>query len=344
MNLSTARQTIELFYGSPLTVISDCLRGFITAAPGHDLIGCDFSAIEARVVAWLAGEEKVLELFRADKDVYVHAASGIYGVPMAEITKPQRAVGKVAILALGYQGGVGAFQTMARGYNVTMEPAYPALWAAAPRDRKAKAEAAWGSQGGRYEISREEFIASDLTKQAWRENNPAIVQYWYDVENAAIAAVMDPSRVYRAGAPGREIGYKVSGSFLWCRLPSGRVLCYPYPRLKDMETPWGAMKKGLTYMGEDSLSHKWVRQKAYGGLLVENNTQAVARDLLAEALPRLEAAGYPVVMHVHDEAILEPPAGFGSVEEVEKIMSVVPAWAAGLPVAAEGWRGRRFRK
>lgn len=333
--------------GAPLSAISDCIRGMLRARPGYEFIACDFSAIEARVIAWLAGEERVLEVFRGDGKIYELSAADVYGCKKEDITKedPRRQVGKVTILAFGYQGGVGAVQTMARGYGVKLEPTFDALWARATDDNKRIAKFIWELNGHKHDISQKEFVASDLIKQYWREANPNIVNYWGRLEQAAIAAVENPGQKYSAGAAGHQIVYVVNGSFLWCKLPSGRVLCYPYPKVSSMQAFEGSVSKPtLTYMTVDSYTKKWERRKSYGGLLAENVTQAVARDLLSDAIFRLEEAKYPVVMHIHDETVSEVPAGFGSVHEVEQILSKVPAWANGLPVAAEGWRGERFRK
>lgn len=317
---------IDMMYGPTMDAIADSLRGMIVAEPGNDLAAVDFSAIEARVLAWLAGQESVLDIFRTHGKIYEHAAAGIYHVPMERVTKDQRQIGKVAVLALGYGGGVGAFQSMARVYGVKVPDA-----------------------------------EADEIKSAWRAAHPAIVSYWYDLERAAVRALTDGG-VQAVGPRGREVKFRKAGSFLWLQLPSKRVLCYPYPELRIVDTPWGEQKEALTYMTElDSTTRKklgnkvlpdpnangnWCRISTYGGSLAENVTQAVAADLLRYSMETLESAGYPVVMHVHDEAVVEIASSCDdrTLEQIEELMAQTPAWAAGLPVSAEGWRAKRYRK
>lgn len=312
---------LDVMYGPVLDAVADSVRGMIVPRPGHHLIACDFSAVEARVLAWLAGEQSVLEVFKSHGKIYEHAAAQIYKKPIAEIVKDERQIGKVASLALGYGGGKGAFQTMARGYQVKVS----------------------------------DQLAEEI-KTAWRNANPHIVRYWYALESAAIEALRVP-HVVKAGPKGREVAYRKNGSFLWCRLPSGRVLCYPYPEIRQIETPWGEPKDALTYMAsiadtkgkvlpDPNASGKWQRVSTYGGSLAENVTQAVARDLLADAMLRLDGYGYQTVMHVHDEVVIEvrEDAPDDTLGVIEKLMAQVPSWAEGLPLAAEGWRGTRYRK
>jgi len=291
--------------GDVLPVVTDVIRALFTAAPGCALIAADFSAIEARGLAWLAGEEAVLDVFRGHGKIYELAASVIFGVRLEDVTPAQRAVGKVAVLALGYQGGVGAFQQMARGYGV--------------------------------HVSDEE---AEKIKVAWRSANRNIVGYWYAVERAAIEATQRHGTITQAGPDGRRVMMKHDGKHLWLRLPSGRLLCYPFA---SVDTRDGYRK--LRYMGVDSTrGGKWIDIQTYGGKLVENITQAFCRDLQAEAMLRLEERGYHIVMHVHDEVVCEVKRGEGSLEEVEALMAVVPDWAKDMPIKAEGWIGMRYRK
>jgi len=305
-----SRDYIDINYGPVLDALADCLRGMITAAPGHELVAMDFSAIEARVLAWLAGEEKVLDVFRGHGKIYEHAAAGIYQKPIEQITKDERQIGKVAVLALGYGGGVGAFQAMARGYGVKVDDA-----------------------------------RADEIKVAWRESHRNIVRYWYELEQAAIDAV-ELGVVTKAGKGKRVVTFKKAGSFLWCRLPSGRVLCYPYPRVGPRETPWGETKQALHFWAVNAMTNHWGEIATYGGSLAENVTQAVAACLLRESIVACEENNLPIVFHAHDEIVVEVPTERAerAEVEVEHLMSRVPGWATGLPLAAEGWRGFRYRK
>ncbi|NDB68797.1 MAG: hypothetical protein EB015_12490 [Methylocystaceae bacterium] len=303
------RDYIDMNYGPVMDAMADCLRGMIIAKEDHELVAMDFSAIEARALAWLAGEEAVLDIFRTHGKIYEHAAAGIYNKHIDDVTKDERQIGKVAILALGYGGGVGAFQSMARIYGVKVE------------DEKA-----------------------DEIKKAWRAANKNIVRYWRDLESAAIDSV-DLNVLTKAGPENREVQFRKNGSFLWCKLPSGRVICYPYPVIRKTQTPWGEDRNALYFMSVNGVSGKWEETSTYGGSLAENITQAVARDLLYSAIERLEENNFPIVFHAHDEVVTEIPTdNTNALHDVERLMTVLPAWAEGMPLAAEGWRGKRYRK
>ena len=177
---------------------------------------------------------------------------------------------------------------------------------------------------------------------AWRDAHPKIRNYWYSLEEAATQAITHPGNAYKVG----KVAYIKKGSFLCCRLPSGRVMYYPYPKIEMVDTPWGEKKMGITYMSQDSMTKKWTRCKTYGGSLFENIVQAAARDILADAMLRLDDAGFKIVMHVHDEIVAEVPTKNPkfALEVFEKGMSEVPQWAQGLPIVAKGWTGLRYRK
>ena len=303
---------LKTFFDSPMEAMASCIRGFLVPEPGKKYVAADFTAIEGRVLAWLANETATLQIYEGHGKIYEYTASLIYRCPISEIGKDdiRRLIGKVATLAMGYQGGVGAFQSMAKVYFLKVPDAQ-----------------------------------AENIRDLWREANPNIVKYWYNVENAAIAAVKTPGLKTVAGpADHRQIAFIVKGSFLFCRLPSGRAICYPYPQLKTVKTPWGQPKLALTYKG--TVLGKFVRRVAYGGLIVENITQAVARDLLAEALFRVEAHGYETVMHIHDEIVTEVNEAdhLKNAKNLEDILCTLPIWAQGLPINAAGWEGMRFRK
>lgn len=307
---------LDIFYANPLDCISQSLRSMLMAAPGHTLFVADYSNIEGRGIAWQAGEEWKLDAFRAydnktGPDIYLLTASGILKVPVETLNKesPERqSHGKVPELACGYGGGVGAFQQMAKTYLVKIENAL-----------------------------------AESIKNGWREKHPRIVQYWYDLEQAAKSAILNPGQPFAAGAEGRQSEYLVEGSFLWCMLPSGRPLCYPYPCIKPKMTPWGEMRDQVHYWHLNGITNKWEETHTYGGKLSENTTQAICRDVLAEAMLRVDDE-FPIVMHVHDEIVSEMPRGSNRVPEFERLVAQPPAWADGFPIAVEGWQGERYRK
>lgn len=301
-------------YAKPLAAVSGCLRGLFIAGPGKDLICSDYSAIEAVVLAMLAGEQWRIDVFRGHSRIYEMSASTITGVPFEEIIAhkkntgdhhPLRKLGKVAELASGYQGSVGA-------------------WKAFGADR--------------YLNSDEEILTA---VQEWRSASPKIVNFWHGLERAAKRAIQ-----YMGNAVGyRGVTYLSDGKVLSCKLPSGRKLHYHKPALVNALSPWGKPIVKIIYWGKCGTTGKFVQLDTYGGKLCENVVQAVARDLLTYAMVNLEKNGYTIVLHIHDEIVSEIPKGYGSGEEFEKIMMEMPAWAHGWPIKAAGvWRGKRYRK
>lgn len=293
-----------LYDDDPMSTAGAVTRSILMAAEGKELVVADYSAIEGRGLAWLAGEETELENYRKDLDPYILNAAMILHKDYNTITKEERqSPGKVSVLACGYGGSVGAVRK-------------------------------FGGEGMSDEQIKEQIV------RPWREAHPMTVAFWALLEEACTNAVEQTRRIFKA----RSIGFRVQNNFLMCRLPSGRVLYYYDPDIRPCETSWGEIKDSVTYMTVDGMTKKWIRTNTYGGKLAENVTQAICRDLMAEAMLRVESAGYPVVMTVHDELVAEVPKGFGSVEEFVKIMCEVPSWAQGFPIKAEGWRGKRYRK
>lgn len=334
---------IELLYGQPLTLVSDCIRSMICAPKGKILRSSDFSNIEGRGVAWEAGQKDKLGAFRAydDKtgpDLYLVAAAGIYNVDIKD-AEPHRQIGKVAELALGYQGGPRAFAKMAKAYGVRIAQHYDGIWGMAQKQFKEEALEAWDSRGRKTGMSRQGWLASEVIKLAWRAKNHRITAYWKEVEDAAITAVK-----HNVPTTAGKVKFRKSGSFLFCILPSGRSICYPYPRLREKKG-WGDGDNiQLVYKAVDQYTKKWGDKAYYGGLGVENITQAIARDVMAEAMIRVDNAGYNLVLTVHDEIITEDPIGFGSLDHFNELMATMPPWAEGFPISVGGWEGQRYRK
>jgi DNA polymerase len=310
---------------SVLLVISAMLRSMLRSGPGRRLMAADFSQIEARIVAWIAGQQDLLQLFASGGKVYEEMAADIYRVPVEEIENPseRRQVGKGTALGAGF--GMGAdthAENTKKQTGIVLERGQ--------RDEEGNllpGEIDWAQR------------AIDAYRQKYRN----VPRFWKEIEQAAMQAVLDPGTVTTCGH-GATIKYTVRGNVLWCILPSGRPLAYCQPEVRERKTPWGEMRGAVTFLGVNSLTKKWQRHAGYGGLFTENVVQAMARDLMASAMLRAEAAGYPIILTVHDEIMAEVPNGEGSLDELLRLMMVRPEWAQGLPVAAEGWEGERYRK
>ena len=293
-------EELDMLYESTPGVLSELIRTAFVPRPGCRFIVADFSAIEARVIAWLSGEQWRLEVFRQGGDIYCASASQMFHMPVEKHGQNShlRQKGKIAELALGYGGSVGALTAM-----------------------------------GALEMGLLEEELPSLVRQ-WREANPHIIRLWSQVENAAMTAVRERTEV----ALGR-LAFQYQSGMLFIALPSGRKLCYVKPRIQTNR--FGG--DGLTYEGVGE-SRKWTRIETFGGKLTENIVQATARDLLAESMLRLRDAGFEIVMHIHDEAVLEVPIGKSSAGEVCALMAEAPAWADGLPLRADGYECEFYKK
>lgn len=302
-------------FASPFEIVASLLRGTLRARPGRRLIAGDYSGIEARLTNWLAGQDDIVEMFRAGTDIYMHNARLMFhlGPEATKHSHPQeRQAGKAVELGCGFGMGHKKFQATA---------------AKAPY-----------------------FLTIDLpTSKAYvdfyRGRHPYVVDYWRDLNDAALAAVATPGSVHVVGtvAPVKLVQH---GGYLYLRLPSGRHLCYPRPRLRERPVPWDPTqtRPSVEVEGMDSQSRQWARYDLYGGILCENIVQAVARDLMAGGMLRVENAGYPVIFTVHDEVVADVPMAHGSVAEFGRLLEERPDWARSCPVNAEVWEGERYGK
>lgn len=327
--------TVEYYFGDAVAAVSGSLRGLFVAAPGHDLICSDYSAIEAVGLAWLAGEEWRKEVFRTHGKIYEMSASKATGIPLQQILDHKKQTGghhplrkpfKIAELAGGYGGWLGAWRRFSQKYKIP--------------------------------LGTDDEVKADIMR--WRDASPAIVEFWggqyrgkpwaanrraelFGVEGMFISAIQNPGRIFEY----RGMTFETRGDALYLRLLSGRYLTYHAPRLSPGGR-WDALQ--ISYEGwntnpDNGPTHQWIRMNTHGGRLVENIVQATCRDILRHGVVNLERAGYSVVLHVHDEIAAEVPEGWGSVEEFERIMATMPAWAADWPVrAAGGWRKKRYSK
>ena len=293
-------EDLDLLYDSTPEVLSELIRTAFVPKPGCRFIVADFSAIEARVLAWFAGEQWRLDTFAEGGDIYCASASKMFGIPVVKhgVNGHLRQKGKIAELALGYGGAVGALTAM-----------------------------------GALDMGLQEEELQPLVSQ-WRNSNPHITKFWWDVDAAAVKAVKERTEVAMG-----KLCFTYRSGILFVTLPSGRKLSYIKPRIT--QNRFG--RESLSYEGVGE-SKKWMRIETYGPKLVENIVQATARDLLAQAMLRLRNKGFEIVMHIHDEAVLEVPEGISGVEEICQIMSEQPDWAAGLPLRADGYECAFYKK
>ena len=293
-------EMLDMMFGNVPNVLSELIRTVLIPKPNHRFIVADFSAIEARVLAWIAGEQWRIDTFKNGGDIYCASASKMFKVPVEKhgVNGELRQKGKISELACGYGGSVGALKNM-----------------------------------GAVEMGVQENELQGLIND-WRNANPHIVRFWYEVGNAAMKAIKEKTTV-----PLGKLVFAYERGILFIRLPSGRWLSYIKPRI-------GTNRFGgdsITYMGINS-AKKWDRLETFGGKLTENIVQGTARDLLANALINAANAGYDTVFHVHDEIICEVPNGYGSVDELCKLMCIKPEWADGLPLNADGFECEYYKK
>lgn len=309
----------------PLVAVSGCLRSMLTARPGFDLMAADFSGIECRGVNWLAGQDDVMEMFRKgdaapkkDKplyDPYRHLAVKMgKGATVWDISSQDRQAGKAGELGCGFQMGAEKFVT-----------------------------AAWDV----YQV-RVTLEEARHTVKIYRESHDKVVNLWEDSNNACILAVDSPGSVHTFG-PNGCVKVTCRGAYLYIILPIGRPLVYAAPKIVNREMPWStpakpAFKPAVCFFGVNPKTRQWQEMYLYGGLIVENVVQAIARDLMAEGMLSLDKSNYRPILSVHDEVVGEVQKGWGDLVEFENILRTPPAWAKDFPIMTEGWRGERYRK
>lgn len=299
-------EMVRLLYEEPMEVFVSCLRTMIIPREGKELFVSDFSAIEARVLFWLANHTDGMQAFREKRKMYEELAMVIFNrTSISGVTKDERFVGKQAFLASGYGAGWKKFQTTCDmlGQPVTTEVAKKAI-------------------------------------NGYRELHAPVPKLWSNLEKAAIAAVEKPGRTFKLN----HVEWFMEGKFLKCRLPSGRCLSYYGPQVRYEKTPWGESKAVLYHWTVDTTTKKWTFSKTWGGVLTQNCVGGISADLLSLAMIRERKAGYDVTLTVHDEIVAEKEIGVGSAKEFEHLMKIVPSWAKGCPVDVEGWSGMRYRK
>lgn len=333
----------DVVFPDVMQLTSNAIRGAIVPAPSKKLCVADLANIEGRKLAWLAGEEWKLQAFRdfdagTGEDLYKLAYARSFNIDPADVGKGmKRQIGKVMELGLGYEGGVAAFITFAAVYKMDLEELADAVHSTAPKDQLARAYGMheWAMKKARgLGLPQNIYVACEVLKHAWRTAHPATCLLWAAAKDGVTAAIQNPGITFDIGP---HLRVRKDGAWLRVRLPSGRYLCYLQPKVAD--------DGQITYMGVNQYTRQWTRIKTYGGKLIENATQAAARDVLASSMPAAERAGYAIVLTVHDELLTETPdTDEFSSDALAEIMSTNPPWARGLPLAAAGFEAARYRK
>ena len=372
----SAHDLIELTYGPITPILSKALRSQFIAEKGKVLFGGDFTGIEARINAWFSEEEWKLNAIRQfdlglGPDLYKLMASKSLGISVENVTKLQRQnVGKEPELACGYQGSVGAW--------LRFDP-QPTTVTRVIKEQFSSTEA-WAKASDQYDRSKnhlglepDQWIAIKVVINSWRESNSRIVQSWWDLQDAALEAMQSEGTV--VSVLGDKIKYLSSEGFLWCQLPSGKLLAYSRPRLVERRQDWiidadgevfsadelladeieaklaagakieeGSTRTQVAFEGKNQKTGVWGRQYLYGGLQTNNIVQGTARELLRFAMLNVENAGYPITLHIHDEIVCEAEEKMGAIQEFEELMSMLPPWLLGLPLSAKAWSAKRYTK
>jgi len=330
-----------ILFDDVMGLSANLVRGCIVAPFKKKLTIADLANIEGRGLAYIAGEEWKLQAFReydagTGPDLYVLAYARAFNIPPEQVTKAMRQIGKVMELGLGYQGGVAAFLTFAAVYELDLDVMADAVHSSAPKEALAAAYGMWEwaeKKKRTLGLSKSVYVACETLKALWRAAHPATTTLWDEVDDMVVKAIKNPGEAFYY----RTIAAQRNGAWLRIRLPSGRYLCYLNPQVDE--------KGQITYSGVNQYTRQWCRIKTYGGKLVENIDQAWARDVLANNMPAVEAAGYEIVLTVHDEILTETPdAPEYNAEKLGALMSVNPPWAPDCPLSAAGFETYRYRK
>jgi DNA polymerase bacteriophage-type len=332
----------DIIFDNVMEVASSSLRGMIIAPRGKKLVVADLAGIENRDAAWLAKEQWKLEALREfdagrGDDLYVLEYARAFSVDPASVTKYQRTIGKVLALSMQYAGGVGAFMSMAMIYGIDLEELAEHTWDTLPADIQSDAEGMyeWTVRKKRstFGLSKRAYCCCEGLKRMWRDANPSIVAHWAEIQECVVRAVTHPGVTVPCG----KTRMRRDGNWLRIRLPSGNYLVYPSPKVDD--------RGQFTYNGASPYSRKWGRQKTFGGKIFNSYCQSLARDIMAANMPAVQAAGYDIVLSIHDELICEAPdsSDFNH-EHLSSLLATVPSWAEGLPLAAAGFEAYRYRK